>query len=188
MEDRDIVALYWGRQERAIRETQKKYGPYLTAIALRLLGDPQDAEECVQDTYQAAWDSIPPQKPESLSSYLAKLTRRTAMKVWRSRDTQKRGQGQIPLSLEELGDCIPAPEDAHQQLEAKELARSIDAFLKTLSVEERGIFLRRYFHGASIREICKAFGYSKSKVESQLHRTRQKLRNHLKKEGYLYDR
>lgn len=187
MEDRDIVALYWNRQERAVRETQKKYGTYLTSIALRLLGDPQDAEECVQDTYQAAWDSIPPQQPQVLSSYLAKLTRRIAMKVWRGRDTQKRGLGEIPLSLEELGDCIPDPTDALQQLEAKELARSIDAFLKQLSVEERGIFLRRYFHGASIREICKTFGYSKSKVESQLHRTRQKLKNHLQKEGYIHD-
>ena len=187
MEDRDIVALYWSRREQAIRETQKKYGPYLTAIALRLLGDPLDAEECVQDTYQAAWDSIPPQKPEALSAYLAKLTRRIAMKTWRSRDTQKRGCGQIPLSLEELGECISTPTTPQQQLEAKELARSIEEFLKTLSVEERGIFLRRYFHGASIREICKAFGYSKSKVESQLHRTRRKLKAHLEKEGYIHD-
>lgn len=188
MEDRDIVALYWGRQERAIRETQRKYGPYLTAIAQRLLGDPQDTEECVQDTYQAAWDSIPPQQPQILSAYLAKLTRRIAMKRWRSRDTQKRGRGEIPLSLDELGDCIPAPTDAQQQLEAKELARSIDAFLAQLSAEERGIFLRRYFHGATIREICKTSGYSKSKIESQLHRTRQKLKAHLQKEGYIHDR
>lgn len=187
MEDERIVALYWAREERAIGETAKKYGPYLLSVAQRILGDRRDAEECVSDTYRGAWDSIPPNKPQLLSAYLAKLTRRSAMKVWRCRDAQRRGGGETALSLDELAECIPDNRTVEETVSAKELAQAIDAFLLALPQEQRQVFVCRYFHGYSIRDIGKRFGFSKSKVESMLFRTRKKLKDYLQKEGYIHD-
>ena len=188
MEDQQIVALYWDRQEAAIEQTAKKYGSYLTAIALRILNDAWDAEECVNDTYQGAWNSIPPQAPENLAAYLAKLTRRISMKVWRLRDAKKRGGGEMALSLEELGQCIPSGHTPEEHLTAVELAQAIDTFLRTLPEPERRVFILRYFHVMPIGDIGRRFGFSKSKVETMLHRTRKKLKAHLQKEGYAYGR
>lgn len=187
MEDETIVGLFWAREERAIQETEKKYGGYLFSIAQRLLGDSRDAEECVSDTYRGAWDSIPPHRPQLLSAYLAKLTRRSAMKVWRARDAQRRGSGETALSLEELGECIADSQSPEEALTAKELAGTIDRFLLALPVQERRVFVCRYFHGYSIRELEAKFGFSKSKVETMLHRTRKKLKACLQKEGYIHD-
>lgn len=185
MEDSEIVALFWARDQQALTETVKKYDGYLDAIARRILGDPLDAAECVNDTLLAAWDSIPPHRPGVLSAYLAKLTRRIAMKVWRSRDTLKRGSGEVALSLEELEECVPDPKSLEDTLNGKELAEGIDAFLRRLPEQERRIFLRRYFHGESIREIGQAYGFTNSKTETMLFRTRKKLKKYLAKEGYL---
>ena len=185
MEDSGIVALYLARDQRAVEETKEKYDSFLDTIARRILGDPLDAAEVVNDTYLAAWNSIPPQKPAVLSSYLAKLTRRIAMKVWRSRDAAKRGGGETALSLEELQQCIPGGRDPEEEVSAKELGRTIDAFLRRLPENERRVFLRRYFYGASIREIGQDYGFTNSKVETMLFRTRKKLKEHLAKEGYL---
>ena len=184
MEDEKIIALYWERNEQALEETAKKYNPYCLSIAKGLLGNLEDAWECVNDTYRAAWDSIPPNRPRILSSYLAKLTRRICMKVWRSRDTRKRGCGELPLSLEELGQCIPDGKQIDDELNARELGAAIDCFLQELPEMERRVFVRRYFHGISIGELCAQFGFSKSKTESMLHRTRKKLRDYLEQEGY----
>lgn len=130
---------------------------------------------------------MPPNRPEILSAYLAKIARRIAMKVWRGRDAQKRGGGEVALSLEELGECIPDGRAIDEALTARELAKTIDMFLLELSEEERRVFIRRYFHGLSISEIRKQFGFSKSKTESMLHRTRKKLKAYLQKEGYIHD-
>lgn len=184
MEDREIVALYWQRREQAAEETQKKYDAYCGKIALRLLGNPEDARECVNDAYQAAWDSIPPNSPENLAAYLGKLTRRICMARWRERNTRKRGGGELALSLEELGECIPDGKSLEEEMAGKELAHTINRFLQGLSAGERQVFVLRYWHGCSIREIGKKYGFSKSKVESMLHRTRQKLKTFLQKEGY----
>lgn len=188
MEDEKIVALYWARQEQAIAETAKTYGPYLLAITQRILGDRRDAEECVSDTYRGAWDSIPPHKPELLSAYLAKLARRSALKVWRARDAQRRGGGETALSLDELSECVPDGHSLEEELTARELAKAIDRFLLSLPREQRQIFVCRYFHGYAIRDIGKRFGFSKSKTESMLHRIRQKLKEYLQKEGYIHER
>lgn len=187
MEDQKIVELYWAREERAIQETAKKYGNYLSSIAMRILRNRQDTEECVSDTYRGAWDSIPPNRPEILSAYLAKIARRIAMKIWRGRDAQKRGGGETALSLEELGECIPDGRAIDETLSAKELAKAIDTFLLELSEEERRVFIRRYFYGFPVADIRKQFGFSKSKTESMLHRTRKKLKAYLQKEGYIHD-
>ena len=185
MEDEKIVALYWARSEQAVAETQKKYGAYCRSIAMGILGDPEDARECENDTYQAAWSSIPPHRPQVLSAYLAKLTRRIAMKVWRSRDTRKRGMGELPLSLEELGSCIPDDKNLEDTIDAGELAETISRFLWELDQTERRVFIRRYFHGWSIREVADQFGFSKSKTETMLFRTRKKLKARLEKEGWF---
>lgn len=185
MEDSAIVDLYWSRQEEAALLTQEKYGDYCMQIAMRILGDREDAQECVNDTYTAAWDSIPPNHPENLKTYLGKLTRRIGMKRWRSRDAQKRGGGEIALSLEELGECVASGISLEDQLSGKELTQILNAFLRKLPKQQRQIFVLRYWYGCSIREICGKFGFSKSKVESMLHRTRNKLRETLKEEGYF---
>lgn len=185
MEDSAIVALYWHRQEEAALETQEKYGAYCMQIATRILGDPEDARECVNDVYAAAWSSIPPNCPENLKTYLGKLTRRISMKRWRSRDAQKRGSGEIALSLEELADCIPSGISLEEQLAGKELTQNLNDFLRKLPKQQRQIFVLRYWYGCSVREISGKFGFSKSKVESMLHRTRTKLRETLRKEGYF---
>lgn len=185
MDDRQIVELYWMRDEKAIEETARKYGSYCHTIAYRILRNHHDADECVNDTYQGAWDSIPPHKPETLATYLGKITRRICVKVWRSRDAGKRGGGEIALSLEELQECIPDGREIDEALNARELVNMIDLFLSELPLNERRVFVRRYWHTSSISEICKQFGFSKGKVESMLYRTRKKLRDRLKREGYF---
>lgn len=185
MEDEKIVALYWARDEQAIEETQKKYGAYCRTVARRILGNDADAEECVNDTYRAAWGSIPPHRPQFLSAYLAKLTRRISMKVWRYHDSQKRGGGEVTLSLEELGQCVPGGKTLEATLDGKLLTETINDFLLELNAAERRVFVCRYFHGLSIREICRKFGFSKSKTESMLFRTRKKLKDRLEREGWF---
>lgn len=185
MKDAHIVELFWQRQEQALEEAAAEYGSYCAQIAGRILGNEQDTEECVSDVLQAAWDSIPPNRPENLKTYLGKLTRRISMKRWRSRDAQKRGGGEMDLSLEELGQCIPSGVSLEEKLAGKELTASIDAFLAKLPKQERQVFVLRYWYGCSIREIGGKFRFSKSKVESMLFRTRNKLRETLRTEGYF---
>ena len=185
MDDKSIVDLFWQRNEQAIFNTAEKYEPYLHSIALRILGDPSDAEECVNDTYNAAWNSIPPHRPAVLSTYLGKLTRRISLKVLRSRSAQKRGNNEIALSLDELSECIPAGFCLDDAIALKELTNTINSFLAALPVTERRVFVLRYWHALPIASICKQLGFSKSKVESMLHRTRVKLKNQLEKEGYF---
>ena len=184
MTDMQIVDLFWQRQEQAVEESARKYGAYCTRIASRILGSRQDVEECINDTYQAAWDSIPPNRPENLKTYLGKLTRRISMKRWRSMDAQKRGGGEAALSLEELAECIPAGNTPEELVDGKELIEQLNVFLAKLPRQERQVFVLRYWHGCSVREISSAGGFSKSKVESMLYRTRKKLRQSLQKEGY----
>jgi len=185
MEDQGIVTLYWQRNERAIEETAAKYGAYCHSIAFHILGNHADAEECVNDTYHSAWKSIPPNRPAVLSTYLGKITRRISFKRWRSRDAQKRGGGELTLSLEELKECIPDRTSVDDGLMAAELSKTIDAFLLTLPANDRRVFVRRYWYCLSIAEISLEFGYSQSKTESILYRVRKKLLARLIKEGYF---
>ena len=185
MDDKNIVELFWQRNELAITKTEEMYGAYLQAISFRILGNHSDAEECVNDTYNAAWNSIPPHKPAVLSTYLGKLTRRISLKILRSRSTQKRGSNEVTLSLDELSECIPAGYCLDDAIELKELTNTINSFLASLPVIERRVFVLRYWHALPIASICKKLGFSKSKVQSMLHRTRFKLKNQHKKEGYF---
>ena len=184
MDDYQIVDLYWQRSQQAITETQSKYGHYCFSIAHHILPAREDAEESVNDTYLAAWNAMPPNRPAILSTFLGKLTRRISIDRWRRLSAGKRGGGAVPLALEELGECIPGSSDPAAELEAKELASAISRFLRALSVTERNVFLMRYFELASLQDIETKFDLSSGKVKSMLHRTRIKLRAYLQKEGY----
>lgn len=183
MEDSKIVALYWARDEQAIRQTQIKYGRYCYAIAYNILHSREEAEECENDTYLDAWHSMPPHKPQFLSSFLGKITRRISLDKWKKHTAEKRGGGQAALSLDELMECIPDTKNIDDDLQAEELAKLIDTFLRTLPADERSVFLCRYWYFDPVAQIAKQFGFGQSKVKTMLLRTRQKLKTFLEKEG-----
>lgn len=183
MEDKDIVALYWQRDQQAIDESRKKYGAYCAAIAQWLVSCTEDAEECVSDTWLSAWNAMPPHRPAVLRTFLGKLTRRLSLLTLRQQGRLKRGGGETVLVLEELAECV-GTSTTEQTVEARELRRLLDRFLESLPTVSRQVFLARYWYGASIDEIAAKWGFSPSKVKSMLHRTRSKLRTTLEKEGY----
>lgn len=184
MEDYKIVDLYWSRSEQAIEETARKYNNYCYSIAYNILENHEDAEECVNDTYVDAWNQIPPHSPTILSTFLGKITRRISIDKWRWKHAQKRGNGEVVLVLEELGECITDDNTIEREMEQKELAKVINAFVKQLPDIEQRVFLCRYWYMDSIATICKQFGFSESKVKSMLYRIRKKLRKELIKEGF----
>lgn len=185
MEDSRIVELYWTRSESAIVETAGRYGAYCYSIAYHILADAQDADETVNDTYMGAWNSMPPHRPSVLSTFLGKITRRISINRWNERRADKRGKGEIPLALDELAEVIAAPDTPEEEISAQELTRSIDRFLSTLPQSERDIFVCRYWFLAPIAEISRRFDASAGKIKSTLFRTRNKLKVHLEKEGFL---
>jgi len=184
MEDRKIIEMFLSRDENAINETAEKYGKYCYSIAFNILGSHSDSEECVNDTYLGAWNSIPPQIPQIFSAFLAKITRNLSLKKFRSKTAEKRG-GDTAAALDELYECIPSENTVLDAIEAKELAQIIDMFLRGLSEEERYIFLRRYWHLDSIKSIGQRLSISEGQVKMKLLRTRKKLLLKLQKEGHL---
>ena len=183
MEDRGIIALYWAREEQALAETERKYGRYCWTIAHHILRSPRDSEECVNDTWLRAWNAMPPQRPSILSSFLGKITRNLALDRYRAGHSGKRGGGQTELALEELSECLPGGADAESLVEAAELSRALDRFLRTLPERDCSLFLRRYWYLDSVREIADRYGVAEGTVKSSLHRTRGKLRNYLEEQG-----
>ena len=184
MEDIEIVELYLNRDEKAIFETQNKYGNYCFSIAYNILSDREDSKECVNDTYLHTWDAIPPHKPTILSTFIGKITRRLAIDKYRKNTSIKRGGSNYDLSIEELNECIASNIDTNKQIEVEELTNLINNFLASLKVNERRIFVCRYYYFDSIRDIANRFSYSESKVKMSLLRTREKLKDYLLKEGY----
>ena len=184
MEDDRIVDLFWRRSEDAVKEASSKYGQYLYGIAYGILSDAQDAEECVNDTYCDAWETIPPHRPSVLSTFLGKITRRISIDLWRKNCAEKRGGSEIAVALDELDDCVSGSSNVEEEVERKEMTLKINAFLVSLPDTERGVFLCRYWYFDSVSSIAKQFGFSESKITSMLHRTRAKLRVLLEKEGY----
>ena len=186
MEDERIVDLYWARDERALAETESKYGGYCRAIARNILADGEDVRECVNDTWLGAWNAMPQDRPSRLGVYLGTITRRLALNRRKAASAVKRGGGQVPLALEELAQCVPGGESAEALLEAKELGRAVAAFVRALPGTERRVFLCRYWYLDPVADIGERFGFSQSKVKSMLARIRKKLLIYLRKEG-LYD-
>ena len=183
MNDKNIVDLYFNRDEEAIAQTDKKYGRYCYSIAYNILTNKEDAEESVSDTYMTAWRAIPPRRPSVLSTFLGKITRHISIDRWRERSAHKRGGGEVTLALEELEDCVAGLQNVEMEYERKELIRAYVKFLDTLPVTERRVFLCRYWYVDSVEAIAEKFGFSQSKVKTMLYRTRAKLRKQLAEEG-----
>jgi len=183
--DKEIVDAYWARNEDAIRQTQLKYGAYLTSIADNVLANREDSEECVNDGYLAAWHSMPTKRPENLAAYLGRLVRQIAIDLFRRRHAQKRYASEYAASLDELEDIIPGDGSPENSVEAAELAAAISRYLQSLPEQDRQLFLCRYYFFDSLKKAAAACGLTESGAKSRLHRMRLGLRDMLEKEGYL---
>lgn len=185
MLDSRIVELYWQRDEEAISQTDMKYGRLCRGISNNILRDLSDSEECVNDTYLRAWNSMPTERPERLPAFLGKIVRNLSISRLRHRTADKRGGGEYALCLEELRDCAGGAQEPEKELELTELTEHIDKFLAGLKEQERDIFVSRYWYMAPVDEIAERAGFSYSKTASLLHRTRKKLELYLGREGLI---
>lgn len=183
MEDQKIIDLYWERDQRAIDETSEKYGAFLLNIAWNVLRSHGDAEECVNDTYLRTWNSIPPARPTAFRAWLGRITRNLSLDRWKQARAAKRGGDDMEVLLGELDSCVPAPHSTEKVLEDQAIAAIIGTFLRTLSAENRIMFLRRYWYGDALADIARHMNCSEGKVKSSLFRTRCALRTHLEQEG-----
>lgn len=184
MEDNTIIELYWKRDEAAIPATAGKYGRYCNTVAMNILNNTADAEECVNDTWLNAWNAIPPHRPSLLSAFLGKLTRNLAFNRYKKLHTQKRGSGEISLALEELEECLSGGDSVEQEIDRRELTKELDTFLAGLPLETRRCFVRRYWYCDSVRNIATGSGRTPASVTMLLSRTRQQLKKHLAERGY----
>ncbi len=185
MDDRQIIALFNERSEAALSETAKKYGRYCRTVAYSILRNEEDSEECVNDTWLRAWESIPPQCPERLAAFLGKITRNLALNLYKHKNREKRGGGQTLLVLEELAECVPGTDSTEEAVEEALLTAVLNRFLEELPAEKRKVFLRRYWYLSSVKEIAEDFGLSESNVKMTLLRMRSKLKQTLEKEGII---
>jgi RNA polymerase sigma-70 factor (ECF subfamily) len=183
MKDNEIIELYWNRNESAIAATAERYGNYCYTIAFQILQSPEDAQECVNDTYWKAWQSIPPHRPAQLATYLGKITRNLSIDRRKQRNAQKRGSGQTETALQQLEGCIPAANGSEQIVDEIALAYAISQFLRQQPRIRRNIFVGRYWHLYSIADLARAYGMRESKIASLLFRMRNNLKAYLEKEG-----
>ena len=182
MEDFAIVDLYWARNERAIIESDAKYGRMLFSLSYSLTSSNEDTEECVSDTYLAAWNNMPEDRPDYLGAYLSKIVRRLSINRFRAEHRQKRGGGAERL-IDELGECIPDTWDVTADFENGRLRGVLNGFIGSLPRERRDVFVLRYFCSKSVSEIADQLGLSQGKVKTMLHRTRLALKQLLEEEG-----
>lgn len=184
MDDAKIVQMYFDRNEQAIPATADKYGSYCTSIANNILGNHEEAEECVNDTYLNTWNAIPPHRPKMLSTFLGKIVRNLAFNRYKHNTADKRGGGEIAAVLDELAGCVSGGENVEQACEYKELIAAINGFLGTLPADKRNIFVCRYWYTDSISDIAARFDMTYSAVSMILNRLRTKLHNYLTERGY----
>lgn len=184
MEDNEIVTLYWDRDDKAISESDAKYGNNCRIIAYKILYNHEDSEECVNDTWLGAWKAIPPHRPNKLKYFLGRITRNLSYNKFKSRNTAKRGKGELPIVLDELYDCIPTSCTVEDEIEARELEREINKFLHSLSQRSCNVFLRRYWFVETIGEISERYDITPANVKVILSRTRSKLRDYLRRVFY----
>lgn len=184
MDDSEIVKLFSERNETAIAAAMEKYNSYCMKIAVNILVSREEAEECVNDAFLKAWDMIPPHKPQMLSTFLGKITRNLAINRFRQGLAVKRGSGEETMAFEEISELLSDGSSVESEAERRELVREINAFLKLLPERKRNIFVCRYWYCDSISEISLEFSLSESNVSVILNRTRQKLREYLRKRGY----
>lgn len=182
MDDKRIIALYENRDQRAITETAHKYGAYCRAIAMDILAAPEDAEECVNDTWMAAWQSIPPQVPVTLRTFLGRITRNLSISRYRANHAGKRYQG-MELLLSELEECIPAPTGVEEAMDERQLSLLISDWLESLRGDERTVFVRRYWYGDGVKNLASVWGCSPNAMSQRLSRLREELKKYLEQEG-----
>ncbi len=182
MTDEEIIDLFFERSEQAISALAQSHGGPVRRVALNILGDPEDAEECVNDTWLAAWNSIPPARPSPLRTYVCKIARNLAAKRYHADRAQKRNS-RYDVALDELAACLPDRDGVEDAIAARELAGIIDGFLDTLPREDKFLFMRRYWFADPLPEIAEAAGMSYSAAAVRLHRVRKKLKKILLKEG-----
>ena len=185
MEDREIIALYWARNDRAIAASGEKYGGYCFTVAQNILGSPEDSEECVNDTWLSAWNAMPPHRPNVLRLFFARLTRAHSFNRYKARTAQKRGGGELAIVLEELSECIAGPETTEDAVLARELGASIRRFVGALPEREANLFLRRYFYTEPLKVIANRYHMTENYTSVILHRVRNKLKQQLIQEGYF---
>ena len=183
MTDSEIVDLYWQRSERAIAETDNKYGRYCHHIAYAVCSDRQDAEECVNDTWLRAWNAMPDKRPSPLSTFLGRITRNLAINRLEKRTRQKRGGGETPLALDELAECLPSEADPVREIELQELREAVHRFVEGLGDTEQKVFVARYWYLAPVEEISARLGWTQSRTKSLLFRLRKRLRDFLEEEA-----
>lgn len=184
MEDDLIIQLFHERNETALSELSRKYGRHFVAIAERILCNHEDAKDCVNDAYLKTWNSIPPARPNVLKAFVGKIVKCVAVSMLRMSTAGKRGSGEIALVLDELGDCVSDGGSVEGEFENKQIVAEINKFLWKCSEFSRRVFVLRYWHCESISEIAERFGTTENKISVSLHRTRQRLKEHLAKEGY----
>lgn len=184
MEDSEIIALYFARDERAVDATARKYGAYCAAIAGNILEDRGAAEECVNDTWLKCWQSIPPQRPRSLKAFAGKIARNLALSALRAGTARKRGGGQAALALDELAEVVPGGDTPEGSLDRQALLEALNSFLAGLKQRDRELFLRRYWYLDPVEALARRFGMSRTAVTTALDRLRKKLRAHLQQEGF----
>ena len=182
MDDSMIIDLYWRRDEEAITQTAQKYGSYCHGISFNILHCHEDAEECVNDTYEHAWASIPPERPCRFKTWLGTVTRNLAINLWKKNHAQKR-YDEFTVLLNELDDCVPSRESIEQTVDTKALGECIDNWLSELPEADRHLFLRRYWYGETVSTIARTKGLSANALTQKLFRMRSSLKRHLEKEG-----
>ena len=182
MKDNVIIQRFWDREEGAISAVAEKYGSYCYRIAQNILDSHEDSEECVNDTWLRAWNSIPPHRPERLATYLGKLTGNIALNRYQQKNAQKRGKGQVELALSELENCVPDPQGMEKTVEDMVLVDALEKFLLAYPRTERNIFLGRYWYLYSLAELASAYGMRESRIASLLYRMRKRLKLYLQKE------
>lgn len=185
LSDEAIVELYFARNEDAIAQTARKYGPYLHTVAQNIVHDPADSDSCLSDTYLAAWQAIPPDRPQSLRAYLTAIVRRIAVNFWQAGSSQKRLAARKSDPLDDFAEILSDGETPESALDAKELGRTLSAFVRGLSRRRRYVFMSRYYLQRPLEEIARTLGCSLSTVNKDLSAIRRDLREKLEKEGYF---
>lgn len=181
LSDGEIITLFFERNEKALSAVSRKYGNYCGAVVRSIIKNPQDVEECLNDTWLKTWESIPPAKPKNLGGFLAKIAKNLSLNRYEHSHAGKRGGGEIPLVLDELSECVADKNDVEKAFEQKVLTDAVNDFLRTLPRDKRDVFVLRYWYCLSVAEIADKTGLSRGSVSVSLTRTRRKLAAHLKK-------
>jgi RNA polymerase sigma-70 factor (ECF subfamily) len=183
MRDEQIIELYWARDEGAIAESGARYGAYCGSIAMNILVNREDADECVNDTWLHAWEAMPPHRPNALAAFFGRITRNLAITRYRANRAQKRYSGMTEL-LSELDDCVPSGDSTERSVERGLLTTAINNWLDTLGADDRALFVRRYWYGDALKTLAKESGVTQNQLAQRMLRLRKRLKTALEREGF----